>query len=116
MTDTHQFFGMLKKLKLSRHQAVRMIGNDYAWQLADESLAALFNHAASGGLPIMCFVGNRGCIQIHSGPVTNIKTMGPWINVLDETFHLHLRDGPRSRTVGRAQADQGRSRHLDRGL
>jgi putative hemin transport protein len=91
MTDTHQFFGMLKKLKLSRHQAVRMIGNDYAWQLADESLAALFNHAASGGLPIMCFVGNRGCIQIHSGPVANIKTMGPWINVLDETFHLHLR-------------------------
>jgi putative hemin transport protein len=91
MTDTHQFFGMLKKLKLSRHQAVRMIGHDYAWQLADESLAALFNHAAAGGLPIMCFVGNRGCIQIHSGPVANIKTMGPWINVLDETFHLHLR-------------------------
>ncbi len=32
MTDTHQFFGMLKTLKLSRHQAVRMIGDDYAWQ------------------------------------------------------------------------------------
>lgn len=91
MTDTHQFFGMLKKLKLSRHQAVRMIGDDYAWRLADESLVALFNHAVSGGLPIMCFVGNRGCIQIHSGPIANIKTMGPWINVLDETFHLHLR-------------------------
>ena len=91
MTDTHQFFGMLKKLNLSRHQAVRMIGNDYAWKLADESLAALFNLSASSGLPIMCFVGNRGCIQIHSGPITNIKTMGPWINVLDETFHLHLR-------------------------
>ncbi|MGX9182459.1 ChuX/HutX family heme-like substrate-binding protein, partial [Mesorhizobium sp. BHbdii] len=40
---------------------------------------------------IMCFVGNRGCIQIHSGPVGSIKPMGPWINVLDETFHLHLR-------------------------
>jgi putative hemin transport protein len=39
----------------------------------------------------MCFVGNRGCIQIHSGPVKSIKPMGPWINVLDETFHLHLR-------------------------
>jgi putative hemin transport protein len=91
MTDVHQFFGMLKTLKLSRHQAVRMIGDDYAWKLADESLSAMFNHAASGGMPIMCFVGNRGCIQIHSGPVSNIKVMGPWINVLDETFHLHLR-------------------------
>ncbi|MEP9389140.1 ChuX/HutX family heme-like substrate-binding protein [Mesorhizobium sp. KR9-304] len=91
MTDVHQFFGMLKKLKLTRHQAVHMIGDDFAWRLADESLAAMFNHAAAGGMPIMCFVGNRGCIQIHSGPVSNIKVMGPWINVLDKTFHLHLR-------------------------
>ncbi len=91
MTDVHQFFGMLKTLKLSRHQALRMVGDDYAWKLADESLSAMFNHAASSGMPIMCFVGNRGCIQIHSGPVANIKVMGPWINVLDETFHLHLR-------------------------
>jgi putative hemin transport protein len=91
LTDVHQFFGMLKALKLSRHQAVHMIGGDFAWRLADESLAAMFNHAAAGGMPIMCFVGNRGCIQIHSGPVSSIKVMGPWINVLDETFHLHLR-------------------------
>lgn len=91
LTDVHQFFGMLKALKLSRHQAVHMIGGDFAWRLADESLAAMFNHAAAGGMPIMCFVGNRGCTQIHSGPVSSIKVMGPWINVLDETFHLHLR-------------------------
>ena len=39
----------------------------------------------------MCFVGNRGCIQIHSGPVKEIRPMGPWLNVMDETFHLHLR-------------------------
>jgi putative hemin transport protein len=91
MTDVHQFFGMLKKLKLSRHQAVHMIGEDYAWKLDGEALPAMFNHAAAGEMPIMCFVGNRGCIQIHSGPVKNIKPMGPWINVLDETFHLHLR-------------------------
>src|SRR5690606_13762826 len=72
MTDVHQFFGMLKTLKLSRHQAVRMIGDDYAWKLADESLTAMFSHAASGAMPIMCFVGNRGCVQIHSGPMANI--------------------------------------------
>jgi len=91
MTDVHQFFGMLKTLKLSRHQAVHVIGEDYAWKLDSEALPAMFNHAAAGEMPIMCFVGNRGCIQIHSGPVKNIKPMGPWINVLDETFHLHLR-------------------------
>jgi len=91
LTDVHQFFGMLKTLKLSRRQAVRMVGTDYAWLLDNDAVRAMFHHTAEGGMPIMCFVGNRGCIQIHSGPVKSIKPMGPWINVLDETFHLHLR-------------------------
>jgi len=91
LTDVHQFFGMLKALKLSRRQAVRMVGQDYAWLLDNDAVSAMFHHAAADGMPIMCFVGNRGCIQIHSGPVKSIKPMGPWINVMDETFHLHLR-------------------------
>jgi len=37
------------------------------------------------------FVGNRGCVQIHSGPVRRIETVGPWLNVLDPGFNLHLR-------------------------
>ena len=91
MTDVHQFFGMLRTLKLSRQDAVRMVGEDYAWMLDREALTAMLHHAAEGAIPIMCFVGNRGCIQIHHGPVASIKPMGPWINVLDETFHMHLR-------------------------
>ena len=39
----------------------------------------------------MCFVGSAGCIQIHSGPIKKVAPMGPWINIMDETFHLHLR-------------------------
>lgn len=91
LTDVHQFFGMLKALKLSRRDATRMVGEDYAWALDTDSVSAMLHHAAAETIPIMCFVGNRGCIQIHSGPVTGIKAMGPWLNVLDETFHLHLR-------------------------
>lgn len=91
LTDVHQFFGMLKTLKLDRRQALRMVGQDYAWLLDHDAVSAMFHHAAEGEMPIMCFVGNRGCIQIHSGPIKSIKPMGPWIDVLDETFHLHLR-------------------------
>ena len=91
MTDTHQFFGLLKLLNLSRHQAIRLVGPHYAWKLEGDVLTAMFNQAVEAEIPIMCFVGNRGCIQIHSGLVKNIKPMGPWINVLDETFHMHLR-------------------------
>jgi putative hemin transport protein len=91
MKDVHQFFGMLRKFKLSRRRALELIGEDFAWALDREAVAALINLAANEGLPIMAFVGNRACVQIHTGPIANIKPMGPWLNVMDETFHMHLR-------------------------
>lgn len=91
LTDTHQFFGMLRALNLSRLQALEMVGSDYAWPLDGSAIPPLFDRAVEEQIPIMCFVGNHGCIQIHSGPVQNIKPMGPWLNVMDATFHLHLR-------------------------
>jgi putative hemin transport protein len=39
----------------------------------------------------MCFVANRGIVQIHTGPIHNVQQMGPWLNIMDPTFHLHLR-------------------------
>lgn len=91
MTDTHQFVGILKRLKLSRHQAMHMIDRDYAWRLDLNGVRQMFDGAAATELPIMVFVGNDACIQIHSGPIFETKIMGPWLNVMDPTFHLHLR-------------------------
>ncbi|RUT30390.1 hemin-degrading factor [Arsenicitalea aurantiaca] len=91
LTDTHQFFPMLKALNLGRHEALNMVGADYAWPLDAGAVAGLFAGAVAEALPVMVFVGNRGCIQIHSGPIVNVAPMGPWLNVMDETFHMHLR-------------------------
>jgi putative hemin transport protein len=91
MTDVHQFFSILKKVGMSRHDAVKAIGADLAWQVGRDSVTRLLEGAVADRAPIMCFVGNRGCIQIHTGPIHVVKPVGPWINVLDETFNLHLR-------------------------
>jgi putative hemin transport protein len=91
MTDTHQFFPLLKKLNLPRLRALEMVGSDYAWPLDPAATTSLFETVAGSDLPIMVFVGNAGCIQIHAGPIHTIKPLGPWLNVMDETFHLHLR-------------------------
>ena len=91
MTDVHQFVTILRDLKLSRRRAVELVGPEFAWRIDDDAVPAMMRLAANEALPIMCFVGNGGCIQIHSGPIAEIKPMGPWINVLDPTFHLHLR-------------------------
>lgn len=92
MRDTHQFFGLLKKHDLSRTQAFRLIGAEFATPLHIDAPARLLQGAAEAGTDIMIFVGNPGCIQIHSGPVKDIQRMGPWINVLDPGFNLHLRE------------------------
>ncbi|MCR4267969.1 hemin-degrading factor [Nitratireductor sp. ZSWI3] len=91
MTDVHQLFNILRKLKLTRHQAVHMIGEDYAWRLDNDALTAMLYQAVRDEVPIMCFVGSSGCIQIHTGTIHTVKPMGPWINVLDPGFNLHLR-------------------------
>ena len=91
MTDTHQFFGLLKALNLPRLTALEQVGDDFAWRLDHGAVVTLFEDAVDSELPLMAFVGNHGCIQIHTGPIVNTKAMGPWFNVMDETFHLHLR-------------------------
>ena len=40
----------------------------------------------------MIFVSSRGCIQIHTGEVRKLLPMGPWFNVMDPNFNLHLRE------------------------
>ena len=39
----------------------------------------------------MVFVGNPGMLQIHSGPIQKVMSVGDWINVMDPRFNLHLR-------------------------
>lgn len=91
MTDTHQFLMMIRKLKLNRLGAYRIAGAPYVRPLAPEAIDTMLYKAAETETPIMAFVGNMGCIEIHTGPIKKVVEMGPWINVLDPGFDLHLR-------------------------
>lgn len=91
LTDVHQFVGLLRDFNIDRKQAVELAGDDFAWRLDTGSIRTMMEQAGESALPIMCFIGNHGCIQIHTGAISGIKMMGPWLNVLDPTFHLHLR-------------------------
>ncbi|MFB2595385.1 hemin-degrading factor [Paracoccus sp. p4-l81] len=91
MTDTHQFMRLTARLKMNRLGAYRMAGTPYVRALAPGSVETLLERAAATGLPVMVFVGNMGCIEIHTGPIHRVERMGPWINVLDPGFDLHLR-------------------------
>lgn len=91
MTDTHQFLKLTKTHKMNRLGAYRVVGAPHAVPLAPEAVNLALTRAAEDRVPLMIFVGNQGCIQIHGGPVERIVPMGPWINVMDPRFNLHLR-------------------------
>lgn len=91
MTDTHQFNTLVRRLKMNRLGAYHVAGSPLARPLAVDAVPALLERVQSEEQQVMFFVGNMGCIEIHSGAVHNLKPMGPWLNVLDDRFNLHLR-------------------------
>lgn len=91
MTDTHQFLKLVKTQKMNRLGAYRVAGAPYAVALEPRAVTETLTRVAEERVPVMIFVGNMGCIQIHGGPIDRVVPMGPWINVMDPRFNLHLR-------------------------
>jgi putative hemin transport protein len=90
LRDTHDFHPMLRKFQLSRLGALRAAGPDLAQEVDNATCESMLTTVAQSGLSIMCFVANRGMVQIHTGPVQRLARTGPWFNVLDPHFNLHL--------------------------
>lgn len=91
LRDPHDFFALLKKHKVTRTQALRLVGGEFATRVDDGAMRQVLENAATGGEPLMVFVGSPGVVQIHTGPVHTVRMAGPWLNVLDDDFNLHLR-------------------------
>jgi putative hemin transport protein len=91
LTDTHQFLRLCSKLKMNRLGAYRIAGAPFVRQLDTAAVDQMLLTLSQDGTEVMLFVGNRGCIQIHMGGIETVKPMGPWQNVLDPMFNLHLR-------------------------
>ncbi|RVU38254.1 hemin-degrading factor [Hwanghaeella grinnelliae] len=92
LKDPHDFRKVLSNHGVGRHQAMRLAEGRFTERAPLSAMSDVLLLAASRKIPIMVFVANRGCIQIHTGLVENIKKMGDWLNVLDPDFNLHLRE------------------------
>jgi putative hemin transport protein len=92
LRDTHDFFGLLRRHGVTRTQAFRLADARFAQAVEPGAVRTLLEGAAQSSTPLMVFVGNPGMIQIHTGPVRRVQVMGPWLNVLDPGFNLHLRE------------------------
>lgn len=91
MTDTHQFFGITRKYGVSRTQALRLAPEGFVQEVNNSKVRQMMEISAEKQVPIMIFVGSRGCIQIHTGEIHKLLETGPWFNILDPDLNLHLR-------------------------
>jgi len=91
LKDTHDFFGMLRKYKVSRTQGLRLAPEGYTEEVANEAVVSTLEAAVANEVSIMCFVHSKGCIQIHTGPIKKLLTYGDWYNIMDPKFNLHLK-------------------------
>lgn len=91
LQDVHDFHAMLQELGVGRVQAFRLVGDDLCYRVDSDSFRTALDRAAEAETPVMIFAGSPGVIQIHTGPVRKLKEVGPWYNVLDPGFNLHLR-------------------------
>lgn len=92
LDDTHGFYPLLHKYGISRRQAVDVATPDLAREVERTAYKDVMQQASNTDLDIMVFVGSGGCVQIHTGPVKRLVSVGPWYNVLDPGFNLHLKE------------------------
>jgi putative hemin transport protein len=95
LKDTHDFFPMLNKHKISRYKAVRAAEGRFTNSFDISQLLPMLESASDTKLPIMIFAGNRGNLQIHQDIIRTIRVLERgdqvWLNVLDPEFNMHLR-------------------------
>ena len=92
LEDTHDFHRLLAEFQVGRVQALRLVNDSLACRMDSSSLNEVLHIAARDQIAIMVFVASPGVIQIHSGLIHTVKSAGPWLNVLDDDFNLHVRE------------------------
>lgn len=91
LQHSHDFFGLLRSFRVTRQQAMRLGAPEFTRRVRTSAAEHLLTEASARGVPLMIFVGNRGCMQIFSGTVSRVARVNGWMNVLDPRFNLHLR-------------------------
>lgn len=92
MTNVHHFEALLGKHGIGRLQALRLVGPEFAKELAAGAFGELLAQLAGNGQEIMVFVANRGMVQIYSGPASDAKRVGHGWEIVHGAAKLYFPD------------------------
>ncbi len=90
--DARDLYTLLAQCEGACLSYVQQLAAETARQVPVHAARALLETAANEAIAPLILTGNAGVTQAHSGPVDKVVVMGPWLNVLDPGFNLHLRE------------------------
>lgn len=93
MTDIHQFQQILSRHHLDRANGYHQAPPQLAHPLQPTALMPLFEQLVSEHIPVMIFSGNRGMVQIQTGPITHLQTHKNYVRLGNDhlgQFTLHI--------------------------
>ncbi len=90
LADTHDFFMLLRRHRVSRLAALRAAEGHFTWSLSPAQWEYFLHWVQTTQTPIMFFVGNAGIHQIYTGPVTSITYERGWHNFHGPNLTLHF--------------------------
>lgn len=90
--DAHDLHALLAQCQDGCLPYLQQMTAEAAQPVSITAARALLEGASAEGATALILVGNIGVTQAHQGPVDKVVVMGPWLNVLDPGFNLHLRE------------------------
>jgi putative hemin transport protein len=90
--DARDLYALLAQCEGACLFYLQQLAAETARQVPVPAARVLLEAAANEAFAPLILTGNAGVTQAHSGPVDKIVVMGPWLNVLDPGFNLHLRE------------------------
>jgi len=90
ITDVHQFHNLIKRYGIDRLTAFEVAGSDLAHPVSIDAIERSLTACQEDEIPLMTFVSNTGAVQIHTEVPKRLLRTGPWFNILDPDFNLHL--------------------------
>ena len=58
--------------------------------VADTTLRKILNKTAEDKIPVNLYAFGLDCTQCHSDTIKNVIDYGPWLNIMDKNFNIHV--------------------------
>lgn len=89
--DVHEGNRIMKHYNNQRQAVYQALGAEYVQPLEPSCIENLLTQLSSQQQPLMLFAMNEAAVQSYSGTIEKLLRTGPWLNILDANFNLHLR-------------------------